>query len=190
MNWTRRYKTTACQHCFFFFSHFKQRNLVFKQVPTLIHQQHSLCFIHTQALLYPKTNFGVSEMKGIPTKLWNATRKQNIADRKRLKLVRNTCRCISIQSVTKKKKGCWNPIDELQAQGILASRLIVRIFFVLFFNELSTGVFVRPTIWTSKLSQVFNLCLLHIPQLNTDMLDWTFHQVGNLFPSSSKNEVT
>lgn len=89
---------------FFFFSHFKQRNLVFTQVPTLIHQQHSLCFIHTQALLYPKTNFGVSEMKGIPTKLWNATRKQNIADRRRLKLVRDTCRCISIQSVTKKKK--------------------------------------------------------------------------------------
>lgn len=77
---------------------------MFKQVPNLIHQQHSLCFIHTQALLYPKTNFGVSEMKGIPTKLWNATRKQNISDRRRLKLVRDTCRCIGIQSVTKKKK--------------------------------------------------------------------------------------
>lgn len=32
----------------------------------------------------------------------------------------------------------------------------------------------------SKLSHVFSLCPQHIPQTDTDLLDWTFDQVGNL----------
>lgn len=64
---------------------------------------HPLCFLHTQASLYWKTNFGVIEMKGSPTKLSNAKGTEDIADGRHSHLWR-TRGSISFQFCHKKNQ--------------------------------------------------------------------------------------